>query len=723
MKDTVETGGLLVSRNDGLGARLMPIINGLRLGKLLDIPVYIHWPTFQKGHNTSQYETLFSESFRSEFLITSAAYQALNTQKLRSEHELTKMNAQEIQNAVAKGDLFFLENTEVNLGIKDEDEDSIRKGFSTALPGVYFTDTVQSHMAAIRAQMESDAPLIYHIRHGDLTWSHQTRSNPWPNKYIPNEIYLAHMAYAGISEENPAYLIGDSVPCLDWIASRQKGAEWLDHLLEKDALTSLQYDFLELFAMSQARKIIAPEHSGFSKTAARLKNVPVEDVKNSLPKDILESALVALKNRISDDRKSFINDGDVAQSIVHLIQSGNGEIVSDTHGLIQKEITTNNTVPFLYLYASENLLKEGSFDQMQLNTERAQNAMMAPPKSLSAINALTAEKAIQENNFASARPYLARSVYLFSFAPQVARPLYEYLKATQETTPDNFYPHDIPKYFNEPSPSRLRILNLLFAWDCYAALNPQQQKQLLMMSQKSNISAHIIKMLSELDSKNEAEGHHSLKNLNSLIEFCSGQESSLLQLENSNGVKQSPFGIQRLVTALIKNNIYDEALNNMQELISNHPNQLYYNGLIGELYFRSGDYEKSLHHLSKANSDEIIFPRFVTFQIKILDRFKRQEEATKIFHQFLSETGWGDNFVAQYCLRSLSEDEIKTLITKLEKLIPGSETFKYVHAELAQLYLALHDHDTAAEHYKKAVSLDRIPPSYKNAAISTAFSA
>ena len=58
------SGCFLVSRNDGLGARLLPILSALRLGHEIGVPVKIHWPILQEGtHNTGEYDSLFAEDY------------------------------------------------------------------------------------------------------------------------------------------------------------------------------------------------------------------------------------------------------------------------------------------------------------------------------------------------------------------------------------------------------------------------------------------------------------------------------------------------------------------------------------------------------------------------------------------------------------------------------------------------------------------------------------
>lgn len=195
--------------------------------------------------------------------------------------------------------------------------------------------------------------MVYHIRHNDLTRSYKTRATEFSNKYIPNEIYLAHMRENGIGPDRKAVLIGDCDEPLDWLSARQPGTSRINHILDRSQLSSLQYDFLELYTMSQATKIVAPEHSGFSKLAARLGNIPVQDVKGSLSDAALKDALSALEARLRWDRESFTCDGDAAQAIVHLARPEKNESLAAQDLLTLREVEYGSTVPFILQRAAE----------------------------------------------------------------------------------------------------------------------------------------------------------------------------------------------------------------------------------------------------------------------------------------------------------------------------------------------------------------------------------
>lgn len=170
---------------------------------------------------------------------------------------------------------YFIEETGGPAALQGEDPAEVARQYRAAMGLIRFTPRIHEMMGQIDAAFAGRRVTAYHIRHGDVTSSYRARGKAWPNKYVPPEIYLEHMRQSGTGPDQPALLISDTPASIDWLADRQPGILRLPDLIRLDDLDSLQFDFLELYAMSRAALIVAPEMSGFSRVAAAIGAVPI----------------------------------------------------------------------------------------------------------------------------------------------------------------------------------------------------------------------------------------------------------------------------------------------------------------------------------------------------------------------------------------------------------------------------------------------------------------
>lgn len=63
------------------------------------------------------------------------------------------MSMQQLREAVDSGDMFFFDNTEIDLHTNDEDLEDVRAQFAHALPDRFFTDEVARQKKLIRERM------------------------------------------------------------------------------------------------------------------------------------------------------------------------------------------------------------------------------------------------------------------------------------------------------------------------------------------------------------------------------------------------------------------------------------------------------------------------------------------------------------------------------------------------------------------------------------------
>ena len=718
-------GGLLVARNDGLGARLMPIMNALRLGALLDVPVTIYWPTYLLGHNTSEVDTLFSQSFRDRCFVSAETYQGLRrTAKIRNEAEIGKLSGDALRAAIADGDYFFFENTEHDVALLDEDPEDVKAGLSACFPDDLLTPQVADQMAMIRDKLRDKPPLVYHVRHGDLTHSYKTRAGEWSNKYIPNEIYLAHMQTFGVDADHPAVMIGDCRASIDWITERHTGVARIDHMLDTAGLGSLQFDFMELYTMSRARKIVAPEHSGFSKMAARIGNLPVEDVKHSLPEDALEAALEDLEKRLWLDRDSFTNDGDAAQSILHLRKPDAPIPTVAMDGLIRREIEGGSTVPFLYRHLANAALRNGDVAGLRDTASRAHEAMLADPRVLSTVNAHAAQGLIETDHLDEGLQHLRRALYLTPTVPAMTSALMGFLThdADAHLHPD-FFPTGFSAELCQHNTVWRIVLLHGFAWETWPFLQARFRTLLMRGHGYITFVAHLSKLIKTLQAAGDTAASAQMLGLLRLCETYQGNKDAmgdLRKLADQSDPAIDPLPLQRLALAHLGVDDKSTAQDMFAQLVDARPMQRCYHGMLGYLMFQNKDLGGALHHLDIANPDGADFLQFAGPHIRLLDRAKRADEADAMFQSMLYETAWSDAHMTHYARRPLTADQAAPLIDRLQNALPEMGKARPVHAQLAALYNSQGDVAQANAHFTKALTLGVIPPALVRVAATAA---
>lgn len=414
------SGCFLVSRNDGLVARLLPILAALRMGAELGVHVKIHWPVLvDTNHNTAEFESLFSQTFINDHFIDADEYKVLLDQAIQIE-TVRKMTKEELTESVSNGQVYGFANTMNKTQLISEDEEIVDAQYSRAISLISFTETVQKYLQDIDTFFADKRTLAYHIRHGDLTRHYRTRGKPWTAKYVPNEIYLEHIRGAATDASVSAILFGDCPHVLDWLKAKHPAIQRIRDLIPLDDLTSLQRNFLELYAMSRTSRLVAPKMSGFSQMAAGIGAAPVVDIMEDLSEDQIADAFAGLADRLENHRDDFSNDGDAAQCLAHLVPYLSSKEQDKTAvGILKREIEGGNTVPFLYQLHAGIAYRARDKKLLAEISNSSRDAMLFERSTVAKTDAMLARLEIEDGNAEAAIPPLRRAMYLAPFGVNV----------------------------------------------------------------------------------------------------------------------------------------------------------------------------------------------------------------------------------------------------------------------------------------------------------------
>lgn len=156
---------------------------------------------------------------------------------------------------------------------------------------------------------------------------------------------------------------------------------------------------------------------------------------------------------------------------------------------------------------------------------------------------------------------------------------------------------------------------------------------------------------------------------------------------------------------LIQKN-YNKAIKNSQEAIRNSPDNLFYHGLLAEIYDKEGDYEKAAgvyESMTKINPDEI---DFYFKRAEYYQQEKKYDQALKIYNEIEKKLGpTQQTTAAKYSIHMEQKKPSKAAaeIENLAKSFPRNADYRLM---LADHYEYAGEKEKATEAYKEVLKLD-----------------
>ncbi|TRW98631.1 hypothetical protein FNJ84_03475 [Paracoccus sp. M683] len=681
---------ILMSRNDGLGARLIPLLSALRLAQSTGATLRVHWPSQDQRANVSHYHGLFAPEFCARYFITDAE---ARTRRLRiiPANRFQKLTPQQfIDQADPEAD-YFIEETTGPATLSGEDPAEVARQYRAAMSMISFTPKIRQMMDQIDAAFAGRQVTAYHIRHGDVTSSYRARGKAWPNKYVPPEIYLEHMRQSGTGPDRPALLISDTPASIDWLAARQPGTLRLPDLIRLEGLDSLQFDFLELYAMSRASLIVAPEMSGFSRVAAAIGAVPIEDVGQSLTDPAMGQAMTALQQRLEQDAGSFLNDGEIAQATVHLRRwldkQGEAAELSD---LLDRQLDQGNTVPLMYRMRAEDAYRAGDIAALAETGRQARDAMIPLPHVLSEIDTMRALLHLGAGQTGPATILLRRALYQW--------PLHAFSSAAVRNwqlappSPEPFYPFE-PLVLDLVSLSRgepqKRVDMRSLIWEIRHFLANTFRGPLTAAGADADLRDRVLAVEAQDDIRG-TPAERALKSFRSQIEMEGPDPESALamsrEMADDAPIAENRWAAQRFALNLLQMRKYQRARFWFARLAEAFPDEPVYAGYLAGTIMRDGENEIALEQFQRVNPPgKLRYLVFVPRQIQLLDRLKRDDEADALYDQLLEETGWAETHLTGRVRRALRSGRPFPHMPRLTRLADEAGPHRAAGALVAQL--------------------------------------
>jgi tetratricopeptide (TPR) repeat protein len=311
------TGGIVAFRNDRLGARLISLVNAVRLSQTYDLPLEVYWnEATDIGAIFNDPREFFDTAFVDSHFSDLAAWKAVRNNTVRV-NDLGPGGSTALRETLARGQHVLVDSAFDMTVLADEDPAAIRAHCSRIWQDFPFAQCLAEPLADIRRNVEGGT--AYHIRRGDLISFPRAMNRSWPAKYIPDEFYMSHIEGVLAQGIRPV-LFSDDAGTIARFHACYPGLVLAETLFDAASVTPGQRDLLELAAMSRCARIIAPGNSAFSSTAATLGGAEKSDVTLDIAPEQQERAKARLVERLKEGSTQPViaNQGDIGQSLNHL---------------------------------------------------------------------------------------------------------------------------------------------------------------------------------------------------------------------------------------------------------------------------------------------------------------------------------------------------------------------------------------------------------------------
>lgn len=354
-------GRLIAFRPDRLGARLVSLMNAMRLAERLGADFACAWTeSAGVGQTFNDPTELFDAGFVHRHFLPEDEWRAARPHALTLSGQSGR-GASELAALLAGGTDVIVGNAFGIIALEGEAQDDAVAGFRAQFARLPFAAPVRAAMQRLAPMLEGNT--AYHIRRGDLTGDLKAMNKPWPHKVVPDEFYERHMAAELARGQQGIVLFSDQADTIAHFRAAFPALRTVDELADLASLTEAQRDLIELFAMSRCACIIAPERSAFSSTAADIGGAVKRPVAESMAPDQADEAAEALFRRLRDRPDSFDGEGAIGQALAHtaayLEREGR---IADAAALFGQHVAAGLGISFVFPQAMRYQHRAGDVD-------------------------------------------------------------------------------------------------------------------------------------------------------------------------------------------------------------------------------------------------------------------------------------------------------------------------------------------------------------------------
>lgn len=315
---------ILGFRQDRVGARLVGLLNVMRLGQVLGVPARFVWLAQPGGPypDLVQPEALLSRAFVRRHMIVTDSAPDLRT-RCDLSAEAPRMDRATLAAAIAGGARFQSDAAFHAIRLMGETKAEVAAQIAALARDLPLAQPLARALAEARSQIAAlgEEAGAVHVRRGDLLHQEPWCLTGWPAKYVPDEMVAAFAAH----HPGPVIAFSDTPAAMAGISAMIVGQGGralipVGDLIGAPDLTTAQRDVLELLLLSGLSVIGAPVASAFSAAAQLIGQAKVVTLPRKLPRDLRVRAEDALLDRLMTRPESFLGPGDRAQAAGFVIE-------------------------------------------------------------------------------------------------------------------------------------------------------------------------------------------------------------------------------------------------------------------------------------------------------------------------------------------------------------------------------------------------------------------
>lgn len=355
---------ILGFRQDRIGARLICLLNTMRLARVAAAPARFLWLSQPDGPYPELVDPndFLKAGFVREWIDVVDAIPELEPRR-NVETQAASTSTRHFADAIAAGQQYQCVAMSDLVRFMNESPADVAAEVQEIAAGLMLKPRLARMLVKAReivARAGEGAPVAIHVRRGDILDGDPWSYSSWSSKYVPDEFFQAFI------ELNPGPVIAfsDTPAAIEHLRQGNPRVIPVTTLFDSSKLTPAERDLLELLLMAGCEQVGAPSQSAYSRAAAVIGNCRITPLPAALPMGAKQRAYDDLLDRVIARPDSFFAPGDQAQSgsyaAAHAINTERGaEIVEAMAG--RTELLKR--FPFLYRDLSGAALSAGKKEQ------------------------------------------------------------------------------------------------------------------------------------------------------------------------------------------------------------------------------------------------------------------------------------------------------------------------------------------------------------------------
>jgi hypothetical protein len=270
---------IVAGRRDGLGARLGNYLSARRLAKVQDCKFIALWSELPSVHDyQGGLDDLFDPAMEAPFYPFKWSSERWIRENITPDQGYSSVEC-------IKQDRLVI--------LPGENPDKVHEQLRSLFTGLPFAETIRVQMDNINQwfaiQKERHGPMTgIHLRAGDVA---RQGINYFGSKYYPEEFYYVLLKKLAQTHQGQVYLASNDREALYRCKKDYGTFDFTDFRVEA-SLKPIQLDLLELYALAQCERIIAPPGSAYSRVAHMIGHGTNEDIGNYFFDENIKDSLI-----------------------------------------------------------------------------------------------------------------------------------------------------------------------------------------------------------------------------------------------------------------------------------------------------------------------------------------------------------------------------------------------------------------------------------------------